>query len=184
MEGSRDAALPQCVATPPGGGRCPFAAVVRVGPVPLCRRHEADVLTAVGGEDVVVMPPEMAYTPPPPAAWSAVVYYVGDRDRRRIKIGTTMRPRARLLAIRKRVPSAILLAAEPGSADLERRRHDQFAHLRLSEGPEREWFARDDALMAHISLMRATHPLASLVDNLPHWYPIAPTLAARRADVA
>ena len=73
-----------------------------------------------------------------------VVYYLRWRDR--IKIGTTANPRQRLAAITHEE----LLAFERGDRALEHDRHDEFAPLRLGG----EWFAADDALVAHAARLR------------------------------
>ncbi|MEV4735048.1 MULTISPECIES: GIY-YIG nuclease family protein [unclassified Microbacterium] len=75
-----------------------------------------------------------------------VVYYV--RYDRRVKIGTSGRPRQRLAAIRHDE----LLAFEPGGREIEQARHRQFAAIR--EGGE--WFTLDEDLRAHIRALRTT----------------------------
>lgn len=74
-----------------------------------------------------------------------VVYYL--RFDRRVKIGTSARPRQRLSAIWHDE----LLAFEPGGRALERQRHREFAALR--EGGE--WFTLTDDLAAHIAALRS-----------------------------
>ncbi len=74
-----------------------------------------------------------------------VVYYL--RFDRRVKIGTSMRPRQRLASIRHDE----LLAFERGDRTIERERHRQFAALR--EGGE--WFTFSAELEAHTSLLRS-----------------------------
>jgi len=74
-----------------------------------------------------------------------VVYYLRFRDR--IKIGTSANPRQRLASIRHDE----LLAFERGDRLLEQRRHAQFAEHRLERS---EWFAANDALAAHIDVLR------------------------------
>jgi len=75
-----------------------------------------------------------------------VVYYL--RFDRRVKIGTSMRPRQRLASIRHDE----LLAFERGDRSVEQQRHREFAHLR--EGGE--WFTFSRELQAHISRVRAS----------------------------
>lgn len=75
-----------------------------------------------------------------------VVYYL--RFDRRVKIGTSRRPRQRLTAIRHDE----LLAFERGGRDVEQARHREFAAQR--EGGE--WFTLDEALRAHIQVLRQT----------------------------
>ncbi len=75
-----------------------------------------------------------------------VVYYL--RYDRRVKIGTSRRPRQRLSNIRHDE----LLAFEPGGRAVEQARHRQFADIR--EGGE--WFTLTRQLDAHIAALRAT----------------------------
>lgn len=75
----------------------------------------------------------------------AVVYYL--RFDRRVKIGTSERPRQRISAIRHDE----LLAFEFGGRELEQQRHREFAELR--EGGE--WFTLDGAVAAHVAALRA-----------------------------
>lgn len=75
-----------------------------------------------------------------------VVYYL--RFDRRVKIGTSMRPRQRLASIRHDE----LLAFERGDRSVEQQRHREFAHLR--EGGE--WFTFSRELEAHVSRVRAS----------------------------
>lgn len=74
-----------------------------------------------------------------------VVYYV--RYDRRVKIGTSRRPRQRLASIRHEE----LLAFERGGRAIEQQRHRAFAAIR--EGGE--WFTLDVDLAAHIASLRA-----------------------------
>jgi len=84
----------------------------------------------------------------------AVVYYIrlpGDR----IKIGTTTNMTIRLTGLRVR--SGAVLATEPGSYDLERARHQQFADLRYTDGKanrQLEDFAPGQDLLDHITMLR------------------------------
>lgn len=73
-----------------------------------------------------------------------VVYYL--RFDRRVKIGTSRRPRQRLSAIRHEE----LLAFERGGRALEQQRHLEFASIR--EGGE--WFTLTVELEAHIAGLR------------------------------
>ncbi|MDP3950725.1 GIY-YIG nuclease family protein [Microbacterium sp.] len=72
-----------------------------------------------------------------------VVYYL--RFDRRVKIGTSMRPRQRLASIRHDE----LLAFERGRS-IEQQRHRQFSALR--EGGE--WFTFTNELEAHVAQLR------------------------------
>ncbi|HZU93414.1 MAG TPA: GIY-YIG nuclease family protein [Microbacterium sp.] len=74
-----------------------------------------------------------------------VVYYL--RYDRRVKIGTSRRPRQRLASIRHEE----LLAFERGGRSVEQQRHREFAALR--EGGE--WFTLADDLRAHVVGLRA-----------------------------
>ena len=73
-----------------------------------------------------------------------VVYYV--RYDRRVKIGTSRRPRQRLSSIRHDE----LLAFEPGGRAVEQTRHREFADSR--EGGE--WFTLTPRLASHISALQ------------------------------
>ncbi|MFB4351896.1 GIY-YIG nuclease family protein [Microbacterium sp. LS_15] len=75
-----------------------------------------------------------------------VVYYL--RYDRRVKIGTSRRPRQRLSAIRHDE----LLAFEPGGRAIEQARHREFAAIR--EGGE--WFTFTAELEHHITALRTT----------------------------
>lgn len=74
-----------------------------------------------------------------------VVYYL--RYDRRVKIGTSRRPRQRLASIRYDE----LLAFERGGRSIEQQRHREYAAIR--EGGE--WFTLDAELRAHITRLRA-----------------------------
>jgi hypothetical protein len=73
-----------------------------------------------------------------------VVYYL--RYDRRVKIGTSRRPRQRLSRIRHDE----LLAFERGDRSVEQQRHRDFAEAR--EGGE--WFTLTPALAAHVARLR------------------------------
>lgn len=82
-----------------------------------------------------------------------------------IKIGTTTQLRQRLVALK----IDELLAVEPGSYDLERRRHAEFAEYHAinpdRRGPTRgpyEWFSPGKALTELTQALRVTH-------GLPDW---------------
>lgn len=80
---------------------------------------------------------------------SPVVYYLGFGDR--IKIGTSVNLARRL----GELPPGDLLAVEPGGADLEDERHEQFAADRILIN--REWFRDSPALLRHIAAVRDTY---------------------------
>lgn len=84
---------------------------------------------------------------------ASVVYYL--RFCCLVKIGTTTSIADRL----KVIPHHELLATEPGSYDLERERHQQFAHLR----DVGEWFQAGPDLHAHIRTLQGVKPI--LVDT-------------------
>lgn len=73
-----------------------------------------------------------------------VVYYI--RYDRRVKIGTSRRPRQRLSSIRHEE----LLAFERGGRAVEQARHQEFAAIR--EGGE--WFTLTAVLGAHIATLQ------------------------------
>ena len=73
-----------------------------------------------------------------------VVYYI--RYDRRVKIGTSRRPRQRLASIRHEE----LLAFEQGGRSVEQARHREFADIR--EGGE--WFTLTPQLESHIAGLR------------------------------
>lgn len=77
---------------------------------------------------------------------AAVVYYVQVGDL--CKIGTTTNLKRRLVGY---PPNRKLLATEPGSYEVEARRHAQFAAL-LDCG--KEWFRLEAPLAAHIQQLR------------------------------
>lgn len=81
-----------------------------------------------------------------------VVYYVRVRPEV-IKIGTTRHLRSRMGALR--VLPTDVLAAEPGTRQLEATRHRQFAHLQT--GAFREDFTEADDLRAHIAAIVDQH---------------------------
>lgn len=74
------------------------------------------------------------------------IYYLRFGDR--IKIGTSSSLKARLSTL----PYDEVLALEPGSYDLERSRHDEFAP-HLIDG-QREWFRDAPELWAHVHGLR------------------------------
>ena len=79
---------------------------------------------------------------PPPQV--DVVYYL--RFDRRVKIGTSRRPRQRL----SRILHHELLAFERGGREIEQSRHREFA----SEREGGEWFTLTERLHTHITALR------------------------------
>ncbi len=75
------------------------------------------------------------------------IYYLSIGERIKIGFATNVRKRMRAYP-----PGAKLLAVHPGTLDLEKVMHRQFAHA-LLEG--REWFSCDSALTEHIEAVRA-----------------------------
>ena len=79
---------------------------------------------------------------------NGVVYYIRFADR--VKIGFTTSLKSRVLAL----PVDEVLAAEPGSYEIEGQRHKQFA-ADLAAG--REWFNLSEALKVHAASVRDRH---------------------------
>lgn len=77
------------------------------------------------------------------------VYYVQVGDR--LKIGYSADVRRRL---RSYPPGSVLLAVEPGSPELERQRHQQFAGS-LLDG--REWFRPDGVILKQVTAICGEH---------------------------
>jgi hypothetical protein len=73
-----------------------------------------------------------------------VVYYLTFNGL--IKIGTSTNVKGRMASL----PHDELLATEPGSYELEKQRHRQFAHLRYKN----EWFNPGPELQAHIRQLK------------------------------
>lgn len=85
-----------------------------------------------------------------PATRRAVVYYV--RFDKHIKIGTTNDIAVRMRGMSIHPDS--LLAIEPGSVMVERKRHNQFGHLRQGRT---ELFHPAEDLLEHIKRVRSEH---------------------------
>jgi hypothetical protein len=83
----------------------------------------------------------------PDAPKCGVVYYAELRPGI-VKIGTTLNLATRMSTLH--VPTASVVAAEPGTYDVEKARHRQFAHLRIGQ---REDFRVDDGLRAHVEAL-------------------------------
>lgn len=82
-------------------------------------------------------------------AGNGYVYYAATADR--IKIGFSKNPQSRVAELKCAIPDLELIAMEPGTIDLERHRHKQFAESRLN----REWFAESADLDKHLNSLGA-----------------------------
>lgn len=80
-----------------------------------------------------------------------VVYYCELRPGI-VKIGTTLNLPARMSSLH--IPRGAVLAAEPGTYDVEKLRHQQFSHVRIGKPED---FIVDDSLRAHIDKLAAEH---------------------------
>lgn len=80
-----------------------------------------------------------------------VVYYCELRPGI-VKIGTTLYLHNRMSSLH--IPRGAVLAAEPGTYDVEKLRHQQFAHLRIGKPED---FIVDDSLRAHVDHLAAEH---------------------------
>lgn len=87
----------------------------------------------------------------PDAPKIGVVYYCELRPGI-VKIGTTLNLYSRMSGLH--IPRACVLAAEPGTYDVETQRHRQFAHLRIGRPED---FIVDDGLRAHIDQLAIEH---------------------------
>lgn len=141
----------RCVAT-----SCWDASQSIVAEVPLCDKHRS-LLTDELTSTIHPPTPSSATVPgpgpvaPDPAAWSHGVYYIVQKDKSDlVKIGTSINVKSRVAAFKK----PRLLVVEPGSYDVETRRHRQFSHFRHHG----EWFRFNDAILEHIDQIRRTHP--------------------------
>lgn len=119
-------------------------------PVDLCRNHLIKAylfvqqeLASVGQQTVPVSDRPLLTRDD----GRACVYYVRFGDR--VKIGTSTGLRNRLSG----VPHDTLLAVEPGSYDVERGRHGQFAQYRIKG----EWFQAHDEILRHAAYLREQH---------------------------
>ena len=87
----------------------------------------------------------------PDAPKCGVVYYAELRPGI-VKIGTTLNLVARMNGLH--IPPASVIAAEPGTYDVEKTRHRQFADQRIGQ---REDFRVDEVLRAHVEAVAAEH---------------------------
>lgn len=77
------------------------------------------------------------------AEHGSVVYYIGARGVRRLKIGVTTNLRRRFERLSAQAVDRLeIVATEPGGHADERARHELFAHLRCHG----EWFEWDDEI--------------------------------------
>jgi hypothetical protein len=146
-----------CCARLSDGGTCGRESFDETLPFPLCTNHllvvrrwdhreAAERLRAAYPQPVAVRPD------------NPIVYYVRVGDR--VKIGTTIK------TVRQRFqgqlpPDAQVLAIEPGSYELERKRHRQFWRLQDAN----EWFHGGPELWEHIAQLREEHGVpADLVE--------------------
>jgi hypothetical protein len=86
----------------------------------------------------------------PGASWAAgCIYYILSGETGRIKIGFTKGdPGKRLRALQTGSPTQIgIIAVHPGTPELEKRLHRQFAADRVHG----EWFDFSDELLAHVA---------------------------------
>jgi hypothetical protein len=92
----------------------------------------------------------------PPKLFREVVYYATWTGENSIKIGTSSAivPRLRALSTGHK-GRARVLAAEPGSFSIERKRHREF---RVARKPGTELFRATPQIMNHISRIRADWP--------------------------
>jgi hypothetical protein len=107
--------------------------------------HEARMTKAVDHRAKLEQTPE-----------GGCVYYVRIEDY--IKIGWTAQLRSRMRALRVDASKA-LLAIEPGTKELERQRHQEFAHERIHN--LRENFFPTGRLIDHIGVIHAANELPS-----------------------
>jgi hypothetical protein len=138
-----------CCARLPEGETCGRASFDASLPFPLCTNH----LFAIQRWDFREAAERFREQHPQPVVVRPdrpIVYYVRVGDR--VKIGTTVK------TVRQRFqgqlpPDAQVLATEPGSYEVERRRHRQFQHLQDAN----EWFHGGPELWEHIAQLREEH---------------------------
>lgn len=115
--------------------------------IPFCEIHYQQVALHFGADPSSYGPGDIP----------AVVYYIGDPDTQLVKIGATTRLHQRFGQLALVRPKIKLLCVEPGYKDMERQRHQQFRDSRVKGRSGREWFYRNDKLMAHIASLRQAH---------------------------
>lgn len=100
----------------------------------------------------VEVPVEIRVAAPAPLLpKGSVVYYICWRGRDEVKIGVTQNIEKRAQVLSTQRSRAIVMATEPGGYALERRRHRQFASLRLAGT---ELFRYAPVLAEHIDALR------------------------------
>lgn len=80
----------------------------------------------------------------------ALVYFI--QDRKRVKIGYSYNPRARM-AVFTTHTTLKLLATEPGGRTREAELHKKFAHLRIPQ--RREWFYLKQEILDYIAALKS-----------------------------
>ncbi len=135
---------------------CSAEAVDPTAETLLCAKHIAGALAAIKtarlaafGEDGLAKLEQQAQEAAERKEmekYGAVVYYAEAWGH--IKIGTTLNVEARMVDLK-----ATCLATEPGSYDVEKQRHHQFAHIRAIG----EYFHPSDDLTAHMEAIRGQH---------------------------
>lgn len=161
------ARLERCTAQLSSGEFCDLPSLVDM-PFPICRRHAEKIHRRMAENEAAkanllrdLVTETLAQNRDPDAearekrrseayAAQSVVYYVRIGDH--VKIGTTTNLHQRLNSLR--IDHDALLATEPGSYELERRRHLEFADERVGR---REDFNPSRRLLAHIDAVRANN---------------------------
>jgi hypothetical protein len=158
--------LPRCTVQLATGEFCDADAAEDT-PFPICERHADQLYKHMRpphqhieeARERLKEPPSEEYLQRQAAlaqakADQSVVYYI-QLSADRIKIGTTTNMTMRLTGLHIRRDA--VLATEPGSYDLERARHQQFADLRYTDGKanrQLEDFEPGQVLLDHIAMLR------------------------------
>lgn len=152
----------RCAVEVSGGAFCD-APSVEATPFPICAEHARQIFEWVRGQSPLTMLRQQLLAEqrlgvfgretkvPVREPRVAVVYYL--RMDGMIKIGTTGNLKHRIAAY---PPYAQLLVTEPGSHELETRRHREFNEYLLSG---KEWFAFGDRLRIHIERLQLAAPV-------------------------
>lgn len=112
-------------------------------PINVCTEHMMQAYLHI--RDQIIAHDGKTFQEPWTRPDTCLVYYVRNGDL--IKIGYTWNLWQRM----NKIPG-MLLAAEPGSPEIESQRHEQFAALRV--GRNAEWFQDGPDLMRHIHGLR------------------------------